>query len=179
MAVIRMAPRMQGAYRTFTSEQLRVRFDHPAGWRVREIHVPGGRLAGEIQIFGPRREDLKYSVYIDVAAYKTPAADGASPSLSTVVQTELQARQQQSSYRVIEQRDARCAGAAAKQVLAGYDLVLPLESVRARPVAFQELTAYYLRNGQLFRLSYAAPGEDFERHRHAFERLVKSFKFLS
>jgi hypothetical protein len=161
-----------GSYATFTSDHLKVRFEYPANWTVREMTKGLGRRRGEVQVFGPRREDLKYSLYVDVSA---EPAEGALPQL---VEQALTRRQQRRSFAVLDQRPTSCDGQAAVQVLAGYDLTLPLESPKPSAVPFQELTAYCVHDAQLFRLAYAAPKEDFPQHRHAFERLVRSFEFL-
>ena len=47
-------------YTTFNSARLRVRFDYPATWQVHDVTHPKTAV-GEIQIFGPRREDIQYS----------------------------------------------------------------------------------------------------------------------
>lgn len=167
-----------GSYATFTSQPLKVRFDYPAGWLVREMAKPIGKVAGEVQIFGPRRDDLKYSLYVDVTAEARPGPGTPAPTLDAAVQAWLAQQRHLPSYQLLEQHAVRCAGQPAMRLLVGYSLPLPLEAAQRKKVAFHELTAFCLRDGQLFRLTYAAPVEDFARHRHAFERLVKSFRFL-
>lgn len=175
IALRRYTPRPMEPYTTFTSQHLHVRFDHPQGWKVHEITKPStDRLVGGVQVFGPRREDLSYNPYINVSV----EAVSPSATLETAAKAALARYERMTSYRLLEQAAARCAGQPAMRVSAAYQLALPLEGLNRKAVEFRELSLYCLRQGQLFRLSFAAPLEDVERYRHAFDRLVRSFTFL-
>ena len=175
IVVWRYVRQPMASYTVFTSTHLHVRFQYPEGWKVQEVREPGGTTMGEVQIFGPRREDIEYSLYVDVAAQHV-SGNAATPDQA--VEAALAQRRKQRSYKLLEKTPIRCAGEPATRVLASYELLLPLTSANRRPVAFHELVAYCLHDGRLFRLTFAAPVEDFERHQHAFNRLVKSFTFL-
>lgn len=166
-------------YTPFTSQHLHAQFEYPSGWTVHEIAKGLGRLLGEVQIFGPRREDLRYSLYLDVAAEPMPSSPtGSALSLQEAVERAIATQRKLPSYHVLARQPARCHGAPAVRVVASYALHLPLEGVEAKPVEFREVAAYCQRGSQLFRLTYAAPADTFEQHEHAFERLVKSLRFL-
>ena len=167
-----------GSYATFTSPHLKIRFEYPQGWNVHEQAKPVGRVAGEVQIFGPRREDLKYSPYVAVSAETAEGPTNLNRTLEDAVKTALGRRQKLPSYRVIDQEHERCAGKPAVRVLASYELSLPLEAANRTTVAFREYLVYCLRDAQLFRLTFAAPADDFKKHEHAFRHLVKTFTFL-
>ena len=178
IAVWQHSRQSMGSYATFTSDHLKVRFDYPQGWTVREAPTPTGRIEGEVQVFGPRREDLAYSLSLDVAAESVAPPAGRSVGLKDSVDASLALRRKLPSYHILEQTPVRCAGQSALRLLASYRLPLPLDAAKRKNVELREAIVYWLRGGQLFRLTYTAPAEDFAQHQHAFERFVKSFAFL-
>ena len=165
-------------YTSLTSQQLHVRFEYPEGWKVHEVTKPMRGEVGEVQIFGPRREDLKYSLYLDVKAESVNSPTGEPPPLEQALKAALAERQHLPSYHVLEQQATRCAGQPAARILASYQLALPLQAAMRKSVEFRELVVYCVQRGWLFSLTYAAPAENFEQHQHAFEHLVKSVSFL-
>ena len=175
--MMRRTPRSQESYTTFTSQRLGVRFDYPKGWRVKEITTPSGHVVGEVQIFGPRREDLGYSLYVDVSA-ESLSGGQLSHSLDEIVNQWQAIRKQQPSYAILEEARLRCGGEPAGRVVAQYELALPLKAVNRKVIMLKEATAFCLHHGYFFRLSFAAPAEDFVRYQHAFTRLVNSLRFL-
>jgi hypothetical protein len=167
---------LMSSYLTFTNEHLGVRFQYPKGWNVREINRPSGRVFGEVQIFGPRREDLEHSIYVDVSAESVSAE--APVTLEGAVEASLAELRRFPTYRILEQKPRRIAGRNGVGVASSYQLMLPLKARNRKTVEFREEIVYCLRDNRLFRLTFAAPVEDFERCRHAFIRLTKSFAFL-
>ena len=153
IAVWSRAHRAMESYTTFTSQHLKVRFDYPSGWQAQEMIKPAGQRLGEVQIFGPVRKELAHSPYVDVSAAPAAAAGGRPVTLEDAVRSVLTRRQQQPSYRILEEKPVRCAGQSALRVYAGFQLSLPLRSVHRKPVAFLEEVTYLLHDGQLFRLA--------------------------
>lgn len=163
------------AYERFTSEKLHVSFDYPKGWQPAALAKEIGSFSGEVQVFGPQRQDLKYSPYIDVSAQPVAGVD----ELQQAVNQALAVRGKQRSYKILEEKQRRCAGEAGMEVLAGYELQLPMNDAKRKGVQFRERVTYILKDGQLFRLAYAAPADDFDRFLHAYRHLTASLRFLS
>lgn len=179
VAVWKRAERSEGAYVSYISTRLKVRLEYPStGWKLYEEPQPQDRVVGSVQVFGPRRQDLKYSPYLHIAAESTSVARGAQPTLEDVVRAALTKRLQQRSYQIAEQTPMRCAGVAAFRVLADYALVLPLESVKSKAIPFRELSVHCPHDGKHYILTLAAPAEDFPKYQSAFDHLVKTLKFL-
>ena len=165
-------------YASYVSTRLKVQLQYPAGWRLMELEKPQGRQMGEVQIFGPRSQDLQYSPYLDVTAEGAATPSGVVPTLADAVQAVVLRRLRQRTYQTAGQADVRCAGAPAIRVVANYELRLPVQSAKPKTVAFREVNCYVLRGSQLYILTYAAPAEDAPKHQVAFEHLVKTLKFV-
>jgi hypothetical protein len=178
LAINMRKAKMPEDYEIFISEGMKIRFEYPRNWHLNEIKKPGGNILGEVQIFGPRREDLKYSIFLDVNKTKLSANQGENNSLEKTVENIITQRKKQPTYNVISKTKAKIDKSTALETDASFIFKLPIGEPNQKTTLMREISAYTLHKGSLFCLSFVAPSEDFEKHKEAFQHLKKSFAFL-
>ena len=175
VVVGRLWPGNRMAYAEFTSPELHVRFNYPAGWRVQEVPKTSTTL-GEIQIFGPRREELQYSLFLDLTV--KPLTETGPKTLEEASSESLKEQRTLPRFQLLDERAVRCGHTAARQRRISYELQLPLYGAAQKPVTIHELSLTCLHGSRLYQLSYAAPADDFSNYEQAFHRFVRSFTIL-
>jgi hypothetical protein len=166
--------RDRGSFVRYYSPELGVSFEYPAGWKVSVI-PPGRPGLRELQIFGPRREDLEYSLYLHVMTRRLPEAAQGPGVVETVAQDGLKEQQKLPGFHLTAEGPTRCGRLRGILRRVSYELNLPTYTIHSSPIPMQELTAYGAHGERAFQISYAATAKDFSVYEAAFQRLLASF----
>jgi hypothetical protein len=170
-------PEPDGAFATYVGSDpaVRVRFDYPRGWRLRQERGAIDAFVS-VRLLGPRNARDTYTAYIVVRGSPLQAQGGLYAGAGAFVARFLETAPPDAlvESRVVTPVD----GHPAEDLTLSYSIP-PFSHAGLAPVRTRVKTRTLVleRPAHLYELIYSADAQDYEAHAAAFARVLESLRF--